>query len=97
MDWGPSAPQPKTMGVYLNAPVNPDMNPFSKGFTYHGSDNSYGEDCLFINVWSPGITDGGKRPVLVWLHGGGFLAGSSGAFDAYIGGNLLLRCRLSEY
>jgi para-nitrobenzyl esterase len=88
LDWGPSAPQPKTMGVYLNTPVKPDMSPFSRGFTYHGNDNSYGEDCLFINVWTPDINDTSKRPVLVWLHGGGFLGGSSGALDAYIGENL---------
>jgi para-nitrobenzyl esterase len=35
------------------------------------------EDCLFINVWTPGLR--GKRPVMVWLHGGGFAAGSGGA------------------
>jgi para-nitrobenzyl esterase len=35
------------------------------------------EDCLFINVWTPGLT--GARPVMVWLHGGGFAAGSGGA------------------
>ena len=36
------------------------------------------EDCLFLNVWSPGLDDA-KRPVMVWLHGGGFSAGSGGA------------------
>jgi para-nitrobenzyl esterase len=35
------------------------------------------EDCLFLNVWTPGLT--GKRPVMVWLHGGGFANGSGGA------------------
>src|SRR5580698_3524651 len=35
------------------------------------------EDCLFINVWTPGLT--GERPVMVWLHGGGFANGSGGA------------------
>jgi len=32
------------------------------------------EDCLVLNVWSRGLT--GKRPVMVWLHGGGFSTGS---------------------
>jgi para-nitrobenzyl esterase len=36
------------------------------------------EDCLFLNVWSPGI-DEAKRPVMVWLHGGGFTSGSGGS------------------
>jgi para-nitrobenzyl esterase len=35
------------------------------------------EDCLFLNVWTPGL--GGARPVMVWLHGGGFGNGSGGA------------------
>src|SRR6202012_5718971 len=41
------------------------------------------EDCLVLNVWTPGLRDGGKRPVMVWLHGGGFalLSGSSPAYD----------------
>ena len=39
------------------------------------------EDCLVLNVWTPGLNDGGKRPVLVWLHGGGFFAGSGSKPD----------------
>ena len=35
-----------------------------------------GEDCLTLNVWTPGLGDGGKRPVMVWLHGGAFAYGS---------------------
>jgi para-nitrobenzyl esterase len=35
------------------------------------------EDCLFINLWTQGVT--GRRPVMVWLHGGGFANGSGGA------------------
>jgi len=35
------------------------------------------EDCLFLNVWTPGL-DKKRRPVMVWLHGGGFSSGSGG-------------------
>jgi para-nitrobenzyl esterase len=35
------------------------------------------EDCLVVNVWTRGLNDGGKRPVMVWYHGGGFGYGSS--------------------
>jgi para-nitrobenzyl esterase len=44
------------------------------------------EDCLFLNVWAPGLGDA-KRPVMVWLHGGGFANGSGGA-AMYDGGAL---------
>ena len=39
------------------------------------------EDCLFLNVWSAGINDGRKRPVMVSLHGGFFSAGSGSGLD----------------
>ena len=39
----------------------------------------YSEDCLYLNVWTSGVMDGKKRPVLVWLHGGGFHVGSGEA------------------
>jgi len=35
-----------------------------------------GEDCLNLNLWTPSAARGGKRPVMVWLHGGGYSAGS---------------------
>jgi para-nitrobenzyl esterase len=47
------------------------------------------EDCLFLNVWSPGLDDA-RRPVMVWLHGGGFANGSGGA-AMYDGGALARR------
>ncbi len=34
------------------------------------------EDCLFLNVWSPAAAPPGALPVMVWLHGGGFVGGS---------------------
>ncbi|MBQ5342057.1 MAG: carboxylesterase family protein, partial [Oscillospiraceae bacterium] len=35
------------------------------------------EDCYFLNIWAPRHDDGIKRPVFVYMHGGGFFAGSS--------------------
>ena len=42
-------------------------------------DNSaFSEDCLYLNVWTPALRDGRRRPVMVWFHGGGFVNGSGG-------------------
>ena len=43
------------------------------------------EDCLYLNIWTRDMT--GKRPVMVWLHGGGFAYGSA-AWPMYDGGAL---------
>jgi para-nitrobenzyl esterase len=38
-------------------------------------DEAQSEDCLFLNIWTPG-TDDARRPVMVWIHGGAFIIGS---------------------
>ena len=48
------------------------------------------EDCLVLDVFTRGLDDGGKRPVMVWLHGGGFTSGS-GSSVLYDGANLCRR------
>jgi len=47
------------------------------------------EDCLVLNVWTRAVSDGGKRPVMVWLHGGGFSSGAGS--DALYDGVALAR------
>ena len=49
-----------------------------------------GEDCLFLNVWTPGLRDDARRPVLFYIHGGGFNNGS-GSDALYDGVNLCRR------
>ncbi len=48
------------------------------GSTYGENEPAYSEDCLALNVWTPAL-DGKKRPVLVYLHGGGYSTGSAGS------------------
>ncbi|HYQ58594.1 MAG TPA: carboxylesterase family protein, partial [Draconibacterium sp.] len=43
------------------------------------------EDCFVLNVWSQGINDGKKRPVWVWIHGGGFSSGSANQLPFFDG------------
>jgi para-nitrobenzyl esterase len=48
----------------------------NSGTTAAGSPAQQSEDCLVLNVFTPAVNDGRKRPVMVWLHGGGFSSGS---------------------
>ncbi|MGQ8335524.1 carboxylesterase/lipase family protein [Sunxiuqinia sp. A32] len=65
-----------------------DRSPESYGvFVDHWNYDVLSEDCLRLNVWSPAL-DGKKRPVLVWLHGGGFSRGNGIEQDGYNGENI---------
>ena len=48
------------------------------------------EDCLYLNVWTTAKSPDEKRPVMVWIHGGG-LTSESGSVPAYNGANLALK------
>ncbi len=59
-------------------------------FVYQWTDGFQHEDCLRVNVWTRGL-DHQKRPVMVWLHGGGFSTGSGHEMKVYDGENLARR------
>jgi len=59
-------------------------------FLCHGGEGQLtpGEDCLQLNVWTPGLQDNRKRPVMVFYHGGGFSTGFDNALASYDGESL---------
>jgi hypothetical protein len=81
----PQKPQPWTgiQDAFWYGNSAPQSNPAQRGTGLAGSDIGKlvagtdgppppeSEDCLFLNVWTPGVNDA-KRPVMFWLHGGGF-------------------------
>src|SRR5690242_2242257 len=60
-------------------------------FMFEWDDGQPGEDCLRVNVWTPGINDNRKRTVMFWIHGGGYSAGSGQELKSYDGENLARR------
>ncbi|HZX74809.1 MAG TPA: carboxylesterase family protein, partial [Cyclobacteriaceae bacterium] len=75
--WGMSAPQLMD-NFYANRYL---------AFTDDWHYDELGEDCLKLNVWTPKL-DALKRPVLFWMHGGGFTSGNSIEHPEYHGENL---------
>lgn len=59
-----------------------------EAFLYQWDDGTQSDDCQYVNVWTSGINDGKKRPVMVWLHGGGYAMGASSELPFYDGTNL---------
>jgi para-nitrobenzyl esterase len=57
-------------------------------FTDYWHYDDVSENCLGINVWTPGYKENTKRPVLLWIHGGGYTSGNSIEHPEYHGENL---------
>jgi len=76
--YGPTCPQAKRAGWFND----------EQAFAFDWDDGYSDEDCMRINIWTPGINDYKKRPVMVWLHGGGYSAGSGQELPSYNGTNL---------
>jgi para-nitrobenzyl esterase len=76
--WGNSAPQ-QMEKRYANR-----YGAFRDQWNY----DDVSENCLSINVFTPGYGDGKKRPVLFWMHGGGWANGNSIEHNGYNGENL---------
>ena len=68
-------------------PPRPAAGPFARIMGH--SQERMSEDCLYLNIWTPGLDDG-QRPVMVWIHGGGLSSGS-GSSPAYDGAPLAAR------
>jgi para-nitrobenzyl esterase len=75
--WQPPQPVGPWKGVLradrfgMTAPQNPMLG----GPGSQAEPEPQGEDCLYLNIWSPGLDDK-RRPVMVWIHGGAFSIGS---------------------
>jgi para-nitrobenzyl esterase len=76
--WGPVSPHGPRAGW-----VNQEEQ-----FLYQWDDGFAGEDMLRLNVWTPSVNDNAKRPVMVWIHGGGYASGSSQELRPYDGERL---------
>ncbi len=81
--YGPQAPQSETLN-YNYESTQTDYS-FGNNFVIEPMDE---KGCLVLNVWTPGINDGKKRPVFVWCHGGGYMGGSGHDLPCYEGYSL---------
>ena len=66
----------------------PPENVTRMGFWGATGVDAMSEDCLVLNVWTRGLKDNAKHPVMVWIHGGGYRTESGNHAPFYCGANL---------
>jgi para-nitrobenzyl esterase len=86
--WGPVSPQAYTSTLDAR---RGGWQHDDESFMFEWEDGQPSEDCLRINVWTPSINDNKKRPVLIWIHGGGYTGGSDNELRMYDGESLSRR------
>jgi len=88
--FGPQAPQTSFMALPPAAAMSEAARAVMTVFGAGGGSAPQSEDCLVLDVYTPDASPRRKRPVMVWLHGGGFTSGAGG-IEAYDGGALCQR------
>ena len=81
--WRPPVPPPGWKGVRVAdrlgsscmQPIVKERLPWTEEFH---EQNEVSEDCLYLNIWSPKVSPKAKLPVIVFIHGGGYVSGSGG-------------------
>lgn len=81
--YGPQAPQNESL-KWNDRNSQTDYG-FGNQFVTEPMDE---QNCLVLNVWTPSINDGKRRPVFVWIHGGGYSGGSGHDLPCYEGRGL---------
>jgi len=84
--WKAPQPAPDWSGTKKATEFGPVcmQEPYPQTSIYYSPLGSVGEDCLYLNVWTAAKAASDKRPVMVWIHGGGYTRGS-GATPTYDG------------
>ncbi|MDB5437705.1 MAG: Carboxylesterase, type [Caulobacteraceae bacterium] len=94
--WLPAKP-PKPWNDTLSAvsygpvcphPVRADWGKTETQFIYDWDDGFEREDMLRVNIWTSSLGAAAKKPVMVWIHGGGYASGSCQELPSYDGENL---------
>jgi para-nitrobenzyl esterase len=86
--WREPMPVIPWKGIRMAEQSGPPAKQPNQGWNYDASSVS-SEDCLYLDVWTPNRVPEGHSPVMLWIHGGGNVAGAGG-FDPLYDGQALI-------